>query len=65
MRRFSVIDVESRLSADDALQKSGQTVLNAPEADPAYTRYESSLLHAMEEGFPQVQVPSRVASACL
>jgi hypothetical protein len=57
----SVIDLESRLAADDALQKSGQTVLNAPKSDPAYTRYESTLLHAME-GFPQVQVPSKVAS---
>jgi NIPSNAP len=57
----SVIDLESRLASDDVLQKSGQTVLNAPKSDPAYTRYESTLLHAME-GFPQVQVPSKVAS---
>jgi hypothetical protein len=28
----SVIDLESRLGADDALQKSGQTVLNAPKS---------------------------------
>jgi NIPSNAP protein len=57
----SVIDLEGRLAADEPLQKSGQTVLNAPKSDPAYTRYESTLLHAME-GFPQVQVPSKVAS---
>jgi hypothetical protein len=57
----SVIDLESRLAADDALQKSGQTVLNPPKSDPAYTRYESTLLLAME-GFPQIQVPSKVAS---
>ena len=57
----SVIDLESRLAADDALQTSGQTVLSAPKSDPAYTRYESTLLHAME-GFPRVQVPSKVAS---
>jgi hypothetical protein len=57
----SVIDLESRLAADDAFQRSGQTVLNAPKSGPAYTRYESTLLHAME-GFPQVQLPSKVAS---
>ncbi len=57
----SVIGLEGRLAADLALQTSGQTALNAPKSDPAYTRYESTLLHAME-GFPRLQVPSKVAS---
>jgi hypothetical protein len=52
---------EGQLQADEAYQKAGHEVLYAPKSDPAYTRYDSLLLLAME-GAPQIQVPAKSPS---
>ena len=54
----SVFALESRLAADDAFQKEGSDVLAAPKFDPAFTRYDSTLLLAFE-GFPKVVAPAK------
>lgn len=54
----SVATLEDRLAADQAFQAAGQSVLQAPKNDPAYTRYQSTLLLAMR-GVPRVAVPSK------
>jgi hypothetical protein len=56
----SVITLENRLTQDQELQKAGAEILRSPRS-PAYTRYESTLLLAME-GAPTVQVPPRTDS---
>jgi hypothetical protein len=53
----SVITLENRLDADKEFQSSGQKILNAPKSDPAYTRYESTLLLAMERA-PRLERPA-------
>src|SRR5579859_4786953 len=40
----SVVTLESRLDADKEFQSAGKSVLMAPKNDPAFTRYESTLL---------------------
>lgn len=57
----SVITLEDRLAADEAFQQMGHAILNAPAKDPAYTRYESTLLHAMT-GAPRIEAPTRAES---
>jgi hypothetical protein len=54
----SVLQLESKLAADQEFQKAGAAVLNSPRNDPAYTRFESTLLLAME-GAPHVTIPSK------
>jgi hypothetical protein len=54
----SVLTLERRLAADEEYQKAGEKVLKTAKSDPAYSRYESSLLLAFE-GFPQVQAPTK------
>jgi hypothetical protein len=49
---------EARLQADEPYQKAGHDILSAPKSDPAYTRYDSLLLLAME-GAPLIQVPAK------
>ena len=44
----SVLTLESRLAADEAFQTAGKDVLHAPKSDPAFLRYDSTLLLAME-----------------
>jgi len=56
----SVLMLERRLAADEAYQKAGERVLRTPKSDPAYSRYESSLLLAFE-GFPRVEAPVKGA----
>jgi hypothetical protein len=56
--------LESRLSEDEAFQKAGQAVLNAAKGDPAFTRYESTLMLAFDQ-FPRVEVPSKAAGRLL
>ena len=57
----SLISFEARLQADEDYQKAGHDILDAPKSDPAFARYESLLLLAME-GFGQIQVPAKSAS---
>lgn len=52
----SFLALADRLASDKTFQKQGQEVLNAPKSDPAYQRYESSVMLAFD-GFPKVQVP--------
>jgi len=54
----SVLHLEHKLAADQEFQKAGAAVLNSPRNDPAYTRFESTLLLAME-GAPRVTIPSK------
>jgi len=54
----SVITLESRLAADAAFQAAGHDILMAAKADPAFVRYESSLLYAFD-CFPQVAPPPK------
>ena len=56
----SVVTLENRLARDEEYQKAGQDILRALKP-PAYTRYESTLLLAME-GAPTVQVPAKTES---
>jgi hypothetical protein len=46
----------ARLAADSAYQKAGASYLNAPKSDPAYVRFESSLLVAFD-GMKHLEVP--------
>ena len=52
---------EARLQADGEYQKAGRGILDAPKTNPAYTRYDSQLLLAME-AFPGVSAPAKSAS---
>ena len=54
----SFLELTSRLAADQELQQAGRAVIAAPKSDPAFTRYETSLLHAFP-GFPGVKVPTK------
>ena len=47
----------ARLDADAEFQKAGAAFLNAPAANPAYVRVESSLMMAFD-GMPNLEVPS-------
>jgi hypothetical protein len=53
----SVTGTLARLDADAEYQKAGAEFLNAPAANPAYVRVESSLMIAFE-GMPKLEVPS-------
>ena len=56
----SVVSLYSRLADDRELEKAGAAILNAPKSDPAYQRYQSTLLLAME-GFPRIRPPQKAA----
>ena len=56
----AMVTLEDRLAADVDYQKAGGAILNASKSDPAFTRYESSLLYAFEQ-FPQIRVPTKSA----
>jgi len=54
----SFITLTQRLGADAVFLEAGAEFLNAPFSDPAYQRYESSLMLAFD-GHPQLTVPSK------
>lgn len=54
----SIITLEDRLAADSTYQQAGHAVLTSPKSDPAFGRYESTLLLAME-GFGRVRAPDK------
>ena len=60
----SFLTLERALAADEAYQSAGRAVLGSPKADPAYTRYQSSIMLGFES-FPQVQVPTKAESRVL
>jgi hypothetical protein len=60
----SVVGLEAKLAADAAYQDAGKAILMTPKSDPAFDRYASTLLLAMEN-FPRVaatssQAPQRI-----
>jgi NIPSNAP len=52
------------LGEDKAFQQAGEAVIHAPKSDPAFVRYESSLMLAFDD-FPQVKVPTQAAGRLL
>jgi hypothetical protein len=60
----SVATLNRRLGADQEFKSAGHDVLFAPKNDPAYSRFDSTLLLAME-GFPRVKVPTKAAGRVL
>jgi hypothetical protein len=60
----SIVNFESKLAADEAFQQAGKPMLTAIKANASYSRYESTLLQAME-GFPRLQVPMKSDSRVL
>ena len=53
-----------RLADDKAFQLAGEAIIRAPKSDPAFLRYESSLMVSFD-GFPQVKVPTQAATRLL
>jgi len=60
----SVLTLNRRLGADQEFKSAGHDVLFAPKNDPAYGRFDSTLLLAME-GFPRVKVPTKAPGRVL
>ncbi len=60
----SVLTLMDRLGHDAAFLADGREVLEAPADDPAYLRFESSLLLAFDQ-MPRVAIPSRKDSRVL
>ena len=56
----SVATTAERLLADPEYQRAGAAFLNAPSADPAYVRRESSVMLAFES-FAKLEVPPAAA----
>lgn len=56
----AITTLASRLASDAEYQKAGADYLNAPKSDPAYVRFQSSLLVAMD-GMKRLQVPHSAA----
>jgi len=54
----SVADLVGRLASDSVFTEQGREVLEAPKNQPAYTRFESSLLLGFDDA-PRVEVVSR------
>ncbi len=50
------VKVRSHLEEDAEYQRAGAAFLNAPAADPAYVRVESSLMLSFE-GMPRLEIP--------
>ena len=53
-----------RLAGDQTFQQDGKDIIGAPKTDPAFLRYESSLMLAFEH-FPQLQVPTSAPTRLL
>ena len=60
----SFADFSSHLGADRILQNAGEAIIHAPKSDPAFVRYESSLMYAFEM-FPQLKVPTQAPNRLL
>jgi hypothetical protein len=60
----SFIMLVDRLAGDQVFLEAGAAILNALRSDPAYLRYESSLMLAFD-GVPRVDVPTRAESRVL
>ncbi len=60
----SFIQLVDRMAEDSRLMDAGAEVLMAPKSDPAYLRFESSLMVAFDE-HPRLTVPSKKDSRLL
>lgn len=60
----SFVTLERRLAADEAYQSAGRAVLAAARTDPAYARYETSLMLGFEQ-CPTVAAPTKSESRVL
>ena len=60
----SFVTLERRLAADEEYQSAGRGVLGAGKSEPAYERYESTILLGFDQ-CPQVQAPSKAESRLL
>ena len=60
----SFIMLIDRLAGDEAFLQAADVTLNAPQSDPAYARFESSLMLAFD-GIPRVEVPTKAATRLL
>ena len=56
----AIATVPTRLASDADYQKAGADYLNVPKSDPAYVRFQSSLLVAMD-GMRKLQAPPSAA----
>lgn len=54
-------NASARLQADAEFQKAGASYLDLPSTDPAWARFESSLLRAFE-GMPRIELPPMSAA---
>jgi hypothetical protein len=54
----SFLELGSRLASDQSFLQAGGSVILAPKSDPAFTRYETSLLRAFAT-FPHVVAPAK------
>ncbi len=59
-----LVRVPAAMGADGKFQQEGAPFLAAPKSDPAFTRYESSLLLAFDAA-PKVEVPTKAATRLL
>ena len=53
----AVLALDAKLAGDGEFAEAGRDVLMAPKSDPAYTRYETSLLLGFDQ-CPRVEVPT-------
>ena len=60
----SFLTLERRLLADEGFQQAGKAVLGAATSEPAFARYESTLMLGFDE-CPHVQAPSKSESRLL
>jgi len=54
----SFLNLPAKLAADAAYQEAGKSVITAPRSSPAYSRYDSTLLLAMEAA-PRLTPPEK------
>jgi len=54
----SLLTMMSRLASDPALAEAASFLVEAPKSDPAYVRFESSLMLGFD-AFPQVRIPAK------
>jgi len=57
----SVLSMIGRLASDEVFTGMAQATLDTPKSDPAYTRFESSLMLAFDS-VPKVEVPTKLSS---
>ena len=53
----SCVLLTERMAKDETLLQAGREIIEAPKSDPAYERYESSLMLSFD-GVPKVEVPT-------